>query len=66
MVTLSKEHRESIDAGVQRWSEYVRRVDGSDNPEVWKLYDHLADEYFNEFFAEVVRDAQGDIEAGLE
>ena len=47
----------SIEAGMARYSDYVRRVNGSDNPEVWKLYDHLTNEYFTELFGAVVKEA---------
>lgn len=45
----------SIEEGMKRYSNYVRDVNGSDNPEVWKLYEHLTNEYFTELFGAVVR-----------
>ena len=60
------ERVKSIEAGMGRFSDYVRRVNGSDNPEVWKLYDHLTNEYFSELFGDIVKEAQHELEGGLE
>ncbi len=44
----------------------MRRANGSDNPEVWKLYDHLANEYFHELFGAVVGESQQELEGVFE
>jgi len=52
----------NIVMGKEKWIQYLKRVNGTANKEVYKVYDHLASDIFNDCMKELMAKIDGDLD----
>lgn len=56
----------SIELYREKYERYLKTHNNTANKDVWKVYDHIADELFHEMYAQAIKQVAGDMEEYIE